>query len=349
MENYLKILAFTTLFLQKSVFADTVPVFIFGKTLPKVPALVDIDSSRFLSLIRPEINKNLIVVIVSPTLKIEDITKCRGEDCLYKFSENFSYLPRVKTPNKAFVEAVNTTFDDIFEKINQGERFLVVNSIENPQKLLPSLYKTISKAHPDVILIFTGQKSSHHIEKRSIDHAPLESRYVRIAAQGISERSGQGSESVTDIQSIATKINGSSLFATLFPLNFTLKFILQGNVWSLKSASKGDFSYKIPKYVTAIDSYSYRCEENLTFHHGFDVIKIMNSQILVSFIEDHPKFDLKKVFYCDSYTSPGILAGLTVAAILLGVLFLSLMCIADIRTMDRFDNQRKGLIIAFDE
>lgn len=219
-------------------------------------------------------------------------------------------------------------------------------------KLISNTYKTLSERYQDLILIYTGYKSNssyytrNHYIKRSIDHLPLESKHILISAESIFEQIGNSNETTTEIQSIATKVNGSSIYATLYPLNVTLKFIKQGNAWSLSSAIKDGLRYRIPGYVSTLESYSYRCAANLTFVARNNVIKIYNSQILVSFRHAHPIFDLKKIVYCDGYVTPGILSGLVFSALFFSTILCGLMSIASIRTMDRFDgHHKKGFIV----
>lgn len=316
--------------------------------------MTGISSESFRKVIRSEIDKKVIVAFLAPKFSIEDISQCQGDtNCLSQVSQEFTYFSYVENPGMVLMEEAktgNSSLETLIDDIHGGQRFLYVNLEEkSDNSRLSELYNSLSKRNPNVIFIYTGYQSRHNLTKRSIDHSPLESKHILIAAEKISERIGNSSETSTDIHSIATKVIGSSLYATLFPSNFTLKFILQGNVWSLSSAIKNDTFYKIPNYVSALDSYSYRCASNLTFVTRENVIKIVNSQILVSFKEDHPKFYLRKVVYCDSYVTPGILSGLIFSTIFIGVLLLGLLSIASIRTMDRFDDQRnKGFILVQD-
>lgn len=124
-------------------------------------------------------------------------------------------------------------------------------------------------------------------------------------------------------------------------MNFTLKFIKQGNAWSLTTAHKNGSFYQTPKHVAAMETYAYRCVSNLTFIHKNSVIKISNSQIIVSFLKEHPKFDLNKIVYCDGFVTPGILSGLFISTILLIILFAGLGSIISIRTNDRMDDDHR--------
>uniref|UniRef100_A0A336M3U5 CSON011739 protein n=1 Tax=Culicoides sonorensis TaxID=179676 RepID=A0A336M3U5_CULSO len=346
--------------LLKTAHSDMVPVLIYGKKLSNnFPALAGVGNEKFHQIIESEIlneENSIIIALVFPEFNFEDISQCknRSDQCNYYIDNDLhklTFIPYVEDPGNVLMrqelEFKTASFHSLPHKIEAGNKKFIINLNENqhPGKLITNLNEMLSNQHIDdkIIVIFTGHKSHEHkisYKKRSIDHLALASKYALIYAEKFIQRQGNSSEKISTISTIITKRDGYSLFVNLFPMNFTLKFIKQGNSWSLSSAfdAESGVRYKIPGYLSALESYSYRCASNLTFTARNSIIKIQNTQILISFLQEHPKFDLNKIVYCDEFVTSGILTGLFVTAILLGALIFGIMVMANIKIYDEFDH-----------
>lgn len=135
----------------------------------------------------------------------------------------------------------------------------------------------------------------------------------------------------------------------------TLRFIFTwaNSYWDLGSVKITDSEMidnelKVDKEITAPDQFSYHCTGSTVFSDPENDIYLEATNLQVQINSQSGVFD--DAYDCVSFTTVPIWSGLLVVGLLIFALFLSLIAIGDIKTMDKFDNQKtKPLTITFSE
>jgi len=357
---------------------ENVPVLLFGKSLPfKVPALQSLQTEEFSNLIRSQIDQDTVTVIfVEPKLNIEDLTQCKttnGVTCFKQLSSisDKSYLPNVNDAVTGLYDNLDEsekvtvdTSEDIFSTIEAGNRIvfvdldLAMNSDDymSHDKIIAEIFSKLSEKYKNIVAIYTGRTSKNddltiirkkrdtnarNTGKGAINQQPITCKNFIIAAENIVIMAESGSEEVHTITSCSTEKKDGLITVTILPIGLNLIFKNFASTWALVAGSMAQNPLKVPIDIYANEGYAYRCGGNITLREtSKSHIKIRNVQLMASFKQDEPKFNLKKIVYCEGFWSAGIVSGLFVVFILLIILLYGISWLMAINTMDKFDDPK---------
>ncbi|XP_068626003.1 V-type proton ATPase subunit S1 [Battus philenor] len=131
--------------------------------------------------------------------------------------------------------------------------------------------------------------------------------------------------------------------------NLQLNFVMNGGYWKFDTVVYTRTSVTETLYpeieVYAIDGFSYRCAQNVTFSRVNETVPYsvtFRDMKVQPFFKPTNESDLVfgDSFNCVGFFSVPIWSGLMVVFVLLAITFYGIMMMLDIRTMDRFDDPK---------
>lgn len=134
-----------------------------------------------------------------------------------------------------------------------------------------------------------------------------------------------------------------------------LVFIMTGKngYWWVDEATWNYEQLIFYRNISAVQNFSFHCTPStvLATVNRTVVINWKGLQLQPNFnsTKGKPLFAFGDAWDCVYFFTPGILGGLFVACVLLGILFIGILCIMDINTCDRFENTQKKISFVVSE
>lgn len=269
-----------------------------------------------------------------------------------------------------FVEVLNGELTDVFELAESTIYFIYLQSLSYSfnDNAIRQIYDTLGREVDNILAIYTAQAGGVQGKKRQTDNEQKPA--VKAATSDpntekedfgtvfksinaliyyksiqIQMHSGAELENLTFTTAITTQSEDSEvvdlkLTGDKGSLSFNMEWIM-GN-WALQFIQWNDAKYEVDPVIVVNNRHSYHCTSN-TYSRGFfeEYPKLFFTQLQIQ-----PNFDLEtkaldrfgNAFHCINFTSPSILSGLFVIFIVIIMLAISICCLMDVRSVDRFED-----------
>lgn len=280
-----------------------------------------------------------------------------------------------------FVEVLNGELTDVFELAESTIYFIYLQSLSYSfnDNAIRQIYDTLGRDVENILAIYTaqaggiqGRKRRTNDEQKPAFRVPRDDTKTEVEDFGtifkslnaliyyksiqIQMQSGASLDNLTFTAAIATQTKSSldevvdlKLTGDKGSLSFNMEWIM-GN-WVLQFIQLNDTKYQVVPAIVVNNRHSYYCNSN-TYSRSLieDYPKLFFTQLQIQ-----PNFDFETkemdrfgdAFHCINFTSPAILSGLLVIFIMLIMLAISIGCLMNVRSVDRFEDPH-GPAITFD-
>lgn len=152
----------------------------------------------------------------------------------------------------------------------------------------------------------------------------------------------EATESVTAMTNARLRIVSLNMRSA----NISFFIIADSHSWLLEKVLYNDREVEsVGPSIGSVLRGSYRCPQSIVFRDGETHARLFRIQGLTILPEFSDNFNFRKEsvaqWTCTQYVTIPILMGLGVSIMLLGVLIFGVICIMDIRSVDRFDPAKK--------
>ncbi|CAG9789683.1 unnamed protein product [Diatraea saccharalis] len=230
---------------------------------------------------------------------------------------------------------------------------------------MEDMFSKLQERYDSVVAIYTAHypswtipESHSRVRREALRNESTSSDYIldglRLYAEKIMYGNGVSVTNLGEITGSTSEFNVTVMNTTLTfnnaPVRLALHFKNQAGYWFFDSVTvmSDSYSVNLPSTleVYALDGFSYRCGDNVSFTSVNDTATPYN----VTFVDlkVQPFFETLNEtemvfgdsFNCVGFFSVPIWSSLFVVFILLSITFYGIMMMMDIRTMDRFDDPK---------
>ncbi|KAL4714784.1 hypothetical protein ACJJTC_002643 [Scirpophaga incertulas] len=232
----------------------------------------------------------------------------------------------------------NDFMEDMFLKLQERyDSVVAVYTAHYPSWTIPAAHSRVRR-----------QAATTSTHEHVLDGLRLYAGKILFSEDGNTADVGDLAKSSSEFNS--TVMNTTISFSNIPSASFSLNFRMEMGYWFFDSITlqNGSIVEELPATsdVYAIEGFSYRCGQNVTFNSVNDTstpFKLTFVDLKVQpFFKTMNESDMAfgDSFNCVGFFSVPIWSGLFVVFVLLAITFYGIMMMMDIRTMDRFDDPK---------
>uniref|UniRef100_W8BR83 V-type proton ATPase subunit S1/VOA1 transmembrane domain-containing protein n=1 Tax=Ceratitis capitata TaxID=7213 RepID=W8BR83_CERCA len=338
----------TILFLSLISTGHGTPVLIWRAQVNQKTVFPQVRQHEFLEEVKPLLETRMVAAFTYDKLSLSSF---RCEECFPFLSQESPavFYANVEKADKSLLglKPKAQLSVDIDGKLNStltcgaGKLYMIsldaLGKASNPMKRCDEAMKKITESAncPDVAYLFMGKEDEVvELSGRLYQHNQISFYFTQIQMQS--------ADFIEDIILLNMNVSGTDpMLSVELKSNNTdtsLSFHVQlsSGYFEIRTFYYNDTAYYVSD-LYAPQTNSYSCGKIVLRNKDKGILTIRRLQIQYD-QERHGDFMFKDAWTCEGFTSPAIISGLFVTAILLGILFLGIGMLMSVQAPTKYDN-----------